>query len=183
MRRSRRRALALALACWLAGAAAARAQDVRAELRVTFAATSTLHDFEGRAAPISLTLVPETDGSWSADVAIAVAELATGNGWRDESMREMFEAEQHPRIVGRVRNVRPEQLRSSGALPIRLRIRDVELPLTARISEWRQDERRASFDAEFDVSLAAFALAPPKLPLNRVGDVVHVRVRLALERS
>ena len=183
MRLPRRRALALALACGLAGAAAARAQDVRGELRATFSASSTLHDFEGTAAPSSVTLIADADGSWSADVAIPVATLSTGNGWRDESMREMFEAQKHPRILGRVRGIRPEQVRSSGALPIRLRIRDVELPLTARVSHWQQSERRASFEAQFDVSLAAFGLAPPKLPFNRVADVVHVRVRLALERS
>jgi len=150
---------------------------------VTFAATSTLHDFEGSAAPLAVTLVQEAGGGWSAEVAVPVAALSTGNGWRDESMREMFEADRHPRIVGRVRGVDPERVRSSGELAFVLRIRDVELPLKARVQAWQQSERRASFDARFDVSLAAFGLAAPRIPFNRVGDVVHVRVHLDLERT
>ena len=180
---TRSRVFALALACTLAAAAAARAQEVRGKLTASFAATSTLHDFEGTARPVAVSLKPEAAGGWSAEVTIPVAELSTGNGWRDDSMREMFEADRHPRIVGRVSGVDPERVRSSGRLPFLLRIHDVEHPLEARVRSFQQSERRASFDAEFDVSLAAFGLTAPSMPFNRVGDVVHVKVHLELERT
>lgn len=176
-------ALSLALAGALVGAATARAQDVHGALRLTFAATSTLHDFEGSARPASVSLSQDPSGGWSADVSLPVADLSTGNGWRDESMRSMFEADRHPQILGRVRGVDPEQVRSSGELAFVLRIRDVERPLTARVTHWQQGERQASFDAAFDVSLAAFGIEAPSLPFNHVGDVVHVSVHLDLERS
>jgi polyisoprenoid-binding protein YceI len=180
---TRRFALSLAFAGALAPAATARAQEVVGTLRVALAATSTLHDFEGGAEPVSVSLSQDPSGGWSADVTLAVADLSTGIGWRDESMRSMFEADRHPRILGRVRGVDPEQVRRSGALAFVLRIRDVERPLTARVTQWQQSERRASFDAAFDVSLAAFGIEAPSLPFNRVGDVVHVTVHLDLERT
>jgi polyisoprenoid-binding protein YceI len=180
---TRRFALSLVLAASLAPAATARAQDVRGVLRVAFAATSTLHDFEGSAKPASVSVSQDPAGGWSADVTLSVADLSTGNDWRDEGMRSMFEADRHPRILGRVRGVDPEQVRRSGELAFVLRIRDVERPLTARVTHWQQGERQASFDAAFDISLAAFGIEAPSIPFNRVGDVVHVSLHLDLERT
>ena len=68
-------------------------------------------------------------------------------------------------------------------MPLLLRIRDVERPVQAKLSNWQQDERHASFDAAFDVSLAAFGLEAPQLLFVRVGDTIHVTVRVTLERS
>jgi polyisoprenoid-binding protein YceI len=167
----------------LLGATGARAQDARGKLDATFAATSTLHDFEGTAPPAAVSLSQDASGGWSADVTIPVAGIKTGNGWRDDSMRTMFDAEHYPEIRGRVRGVNPEQVRSSSKLAFVLRIRDVERPLEARVTHWQQSERNASFDAEFDVSLAAFKLTAPSTFFASVGDRVHVRVHLNLERS
>jgi polyisoprenoid-binding protein YceI len=155
---------------------------VRGQLRVSFAATSTLHDFEGEAPAVAVALA-QTGAAWSADVAIPVASLDTGNRWRDGDMREMFDAGHFPEIRGRVRGVDPETARSRGELEFTLRIRDVERTLRGRIANWRRSERQASFDVEFDVSLAAFGLEAPSTFFSRVGDVVHVRVRVELERT
>lgn len=155
---------------------------MRGELRVAFSATSTLHDFSGTAPAVALSLSPTSAGRWSADVAIPVASLATGNSWRDGDMREMFDARRHPEIRGSVRDVDPEQVRSRGELAFALRIRDVERSLGGRVTNWRQSERQASFDVEFDVSLAAFGLEAPSSFFLRVGDEVRVRVHVDLER-
>lgn len=163
-------------------AASARAQSVRGQLRVSFAATSTLHDFAGEAPAVAVALTQSATG-WSADVSIAVASLDTGSRWRDGDMREMFDAGRFPEIRGRVRDVDPEAARSRGELAFALRIRDVERTLRGRVANWQQSERRASFDVEFDVSLAAFGLEAPSTFFARVGDVVHVRVRVELERT
>ena len=167
----------------LACAAAAHAQGVRGTLDVAFAATSTLHDFEGTAGKLDVSLAQDASGGWSAEVAIPVAQLNTGNDRRDANMRSMLDAEHHPQIQGRFRGVDPERVRSSGKLPFVLRIRNVEHPLEASVTHWQQAERTASFDAAFDVSLAAFQLEAPQVLFIRVGDTVHVNVHLKLERS
>ena len=181
--RTRRSATYLLLACAVLGAARARAEELRVEIQLAFTGTSTLHAFEGTGAPVAASLTHAGDGTWSAEASVAVADLDTGNGWRDASMRTMFDAGRHPRIQARVRGVDPERVRETRTLPFALRIRDVELPLEAHITQWRQSERRASFVAEFDVSLAAFGLAAPQGFFLSVGDSVHVSVRVQLERT
>ena len=171
------------LVCILLSAASARAQDARGTLNVSFAATSTLHDFEGTAGSLSVSLSQDATGPWSADVMIPVAQMKTGDDRRDESMRSMFDAAQHPLIYGRVRGVDPERVRSSGKLPLVLQIKDVERPVEASVTHWQQSESTASFDAAFDVSLAAFQLVAPQILFIGVGDTVHVNVHLKLERT
>jgi len=180
-RRSTRFTLLLCLL--LAAAGSARAQGARGVLDVSFAATSTLHDFEGTAGPLSVSLSQDATGNWSADVTIPVAQMKTGNHRRDESMRSMFDAEQHPQIRGRFRGVDAERVRSSGKLPFVLQIKHVERPVEARVTHWQQGERKAEFDAEFDVSLEAFQLEAPRVLFVSVGDAVHVSVHLKLERT
>jgi polyisoprenoid-binding protein YceI len=175
--------ISILLCVILAGASPARAQAARGSLDVSFAVSSTLHDFEGTAGTLSVSLRQDATGTWSADVAIPVAQMKTGNDRRDERMRSMLDAAHHPSILGRVRGVDPESVRRSGKLPLRLQIRDVERELEASVTHWRQDERTASFDAAFDVSLAAFQLAAPRLLFVRVGDTVRVNVHLTLERT
>ena len=169
--------------CLLAAAGSAHSQDARGVLDVSFSATSTLHDFEGTTGPLSVSLSQAATQGWSADVTIPVAQMKTGNGWRDESMQEMFDAKHHPQILGRFRGVDPERVRSSGKLPFVLQIKDVERPVEARVTHWQQGERKAEFDAEFDVSLEAFQLEAPQTLFVSVGDAVHVSVHLKLERT
>ena len=175
--------LSILLCVTFAIAGAARAQSVRGALDVAFAATSTLHDFEGSAGRVSVSLTQDAAGTWSADVAIPVAQMKTGNDRRDASMRTMLDAAKHPLIRGRIRGVDPERVRSSGKLPFVLQIKDQEHATEARVTHWQQGEREASFDADFDVSLAAFGLEAPQILFISVGDTVHVSVHLKLERT
>lgn len=181
----RRRAIfLLAVSALLAATAAApaRADGARGTLRVSFAGTSTLHDFEGTAGSVAVSLSQAADGTWSADVGVPVAEMKTGNGWRDENMRKMFDAEHHPLIRGRFRGVDPQQVQRSGVLPFALTIRTVERPVQAAVSRWEQNEQEASFDATFELSLASFQLEAPKSMFLSVGDSVRVTVHVTLER-
>ena len=183
--RTRRRAICLLSVCVFLTSAAipARAQDVKGSLQISFQGTSTLHDFAGTAGPVSVSLWQAANGTWSADVSVPVAQLDTGNGWRDEGMREMFDAARHPRIIARFRDLDADRARSSGVLPFLLRIRSVERPVQASITAWRQTERAASFEAAFELSLASFQLEAPQTLFLRVGDSVRVTVRATLERS
>jgi polyisoprenoid-binding protein YceI len=152
-------------------------------LRVFFAGTSTLHDFEGTAGSALLSLSQDAAGAWSAQVSVPVAELTTGNGWRDDGMRKMFDDARHPQILGRFRELDAEGVRATGRLPFLLRIRTVERPVRASVTNWQQSEREASFDASFDLSLESFQLEAPSTLLLRVGDAVRVTVHVTLERA
>lgn len=177
-------ASALAIAWSVAFAGAASADRVQATLAITFLGSSTLHGFEGHAQSVTVVAEAQPDGTWSADVAVPVATLDTGIAARDEKLRAMFDAENHPQIHARLRGVAAQQVQSDGALPFALRIRDVEKPVQAKIANWQQDdERHARFDADFDVSLSAFGLEAPKVLFMTVEDRVHVTVHVTLERS
>ena len=70
---------ALLLCLLLATAPSARADGARGSLNVSFAATSTLHDFEGTAAPVAVSLTQDANGAWSAHVTIPVADLVVSS--------------------------------------------------------------------------------------------------------
>jgi polyisoprenoid-binding protein YceI len=167
----------------LFASAPALAQGVRGSAQVVFSVTSTLHDFEGTAGSVAVTPSQAADGTWSADVSVAVAAMKTGNGRRDGDMRKMLDAAHHPQIRARFREVEPEKVRSSGVLPFLLQIRTVERPVKATVQNWRQNEREASFDAAFDVSLKSFQLEAPSRFFLTVGDTVRVSVHVKLERA
>lgn len=161
----------------------ARAERADGSLEISFAATSTLHDISGSVAPVAVAIERGPDGGWSGDVEVPVASMDTGLERRDASMRAMLDAAQHPRIRGRFRDLKPEQVHASGVLPFLLQIRTVERPVQATVSQWEQDDRTARFDAEFEVSLRDFALKAPRVLLVRVGDRVHVTVHVTLARN
>jgi polyisoprenoid-binding protein YceI len=173
----------LCLCLLLFAPAPALAQGVRGSARISFSATSTLHDFQGSAGSAMVALSQAADGTWSADVSVPVAAIETGNRRRDGDMRRMFDAPRHPQIRARFRGVDAEAVRSSGVLPFLLRIRTVERPVKAVVRNWRQSEREASFDASFDVSLESFQLEAPSAFFLTVDDTVHVSVHVRLERE
>jgi hypothetical protein len=164
-------------------AAPASAEPVGGSVRISFTASSTLHDFTGTAGSPAVSVAQDASRSWSGEVSVPVAQMNTGNGWRDGDMREMLDAANHPRIRGRFRELDPERVRSSGLLPFSLQIRSVERPLQALVRNWRQSEREASFDAAFDLSLQSFGLEAPQSFFLSVDDIVHVLVHVTLERA
>jgi polyisoprenoid-binding protein YceI len=177
-------AAALAIAIGAAVAHGARADRVSGSIEISFVGSSTVHDFEGSAAPIHVTVESQPDGTWSGEVAVPVVTLDTGIDRRDENLRAMFDASHHPEIHGRFLGVDAEQVRQASVLPFTLRIRDVERPVQAKLSNWnQQDDRHARFDAAFDVSLQDFGLEAPSVLFMSVEDTVHVTVHVALERS
>lgn len=175
--------LVAAIACLAVTTATARADSGSGTIAITFSATSTLHDFEGEVPPIAFQIESGPQGAWGGDVEVPVDAIDTGIEKRNAGLRAMFDAEHHPRIRGRVRDLDPERARTSRVLPLRLRIRDVERLIEATLSNWQQDERSARFDADFDVSLRDFSLEAPSILFVEVGDLVHVTVHVTLERS
>ncbi len=161
----------------------AQAAMIRGHVDVAFTATSTLHDIDGRAPGVDVTLRPEADGRWGAEVRVPVASLDTGNGWRDAAMRTLLRADTHPDITAQLTAIDPETVRRDGTLPLALSIAGVTQATTARIGRWDQDDDTLTLHADLDVSLTAVGLAPPRTLFMRVGDVVHVRVDVRLRRE
>jgi hypothetical protein len=164
--------------------------DYRGSCTVVFQASSTLHDIEGngRCQPFT---VEETEGLLHVPALnVAVSGMETGNDRRDRQMREMFEAEQFPLITGTAGSVslkdfRRAQAAGSGGteqLAIRLQIRDVTNPVTARVRNLVTTAAKITADLDFSLSLADYQLKPPSvLGIIRVGDQVNVTVSFVLE--
>ena len=173
---------AVSVASAIALASPVRAEQGAGTVEIHFVGSSTLHDFEGTAPPISIAIEARPDGTWAGEVSVPVATLDTGIGARDQKLRAMLDAAHHPVIRGLFRNVDAEAVRRSAMLPFLLRIREVERPVQARLSNWQQQDGRAAFDAAFDVSLTAFGLELPRVLFMRVDDTVHVSVHVTLKR-
>lgn len=116
--------------------------------------------------------------------------MTTENARRDRNMYEMFDEASFPRIRASLRNVDPELLRGGDGdqgrrtLPFDLTIRDVTQSLVGEVSNWREESDHATFDLDFDVSLAQFGLeAPTALLFIRVGDRVAVHVAVSVRRE
>ena len=182
--RSIRLAHAVAVfACLSAIAPGAHAENANGKLAISFAATTTLHDFEGTVPPVVFAIDLAPGGAWSGDVEVPVAAMDTGIDQRDENLRAWLDAAHYPRIRGRFRDVDPERARASRVLPFLLRICNVERPVQATVSHWQQDDRTARFDAEFDVLLHDYSLEAPSVLFVHVDDRVHVTVHVTLERT
>jgi YceI-like domain len=181
------RALGMTGLFWLTASlpTPSHATDMVGRCSVAFAASSTLHDFEGKG-PCALLEIgsPDESGAYPARAEVAVDGLATGISARDEKMREMFDAQHHPRITASFAGIDPAALRTQrpDALVFRIAIRGIERDVKARVSQWSEvPGRQASFRAEFDLSLADFELeAPVAMGFMRVEDRVHVAVDVAL---
>lgn len=170
------------------------ALELSGACQVQFIGSSTLHDFSGTGTCEPFVLqIKETAGGKAilADtiLAVAVNGMQTGNSNRDKKMREMFAADRFTRIAGilgggsvaELRQQLHEAARGGKTLPLRLRIRDVEAPVAARLTHLVDSPKALSFDLEFNVSLKAFQLEAPSVAgLIRVGDEVRVKVNLQI---
>jgi polyisoprenoid-binding protein YceI len=163
-------------------AAGVNAGEVGGTATARFAGSSTLHGFSGAAAPATFVLEPSPTASWAALVEVPVAGLSTDNSLRDKKMREMLHADEHPTIRAKFADVVPHAVRTSGRLPFKLSIADVERELTAEVSDWRQTDQSVELDASFTLSLSDFQLEAPGALFLRVDDSVKVDVHVVLVR-
>lgn len=167
--------LLLAVGSYVAPAQAAPA-EIDAVIRVGFTGSSSLHEWEGKAAPISTTLhASSTPEAWDAEFTVPIAGLDSGNGTRDANMRAMFHSDRYPDLRIALRGVDPSDVQRDYALRAALTIGETTHDIPIRVANWEQDTGHASFDAQADVSLGAFGLeAPSVLGIVRVADIVRV---------
>jgi len=172
----------------------AGALELPGACQVQFTGSSTLHDFDGTGTcePFVLQIKEAAGGKAilaNSTLTVPVTGMQTGNTSRDKKMREMFSADRFPRIAGmlgggsvaELRQQLHEAARGTKTLPLRLRIRDIEAPVTVRVTHLVDSPKSLSFDLEFPVSLKAFQLeAPSVVGLIRVADEVRVKISLQL---
>ena len=177
-------AVALLLSVLRVSTVAAADPGLIARLDVSFQASSTLHDFGGKAPSVDAAVDPEpgAPARWRADVDLPVASLDTGNAKRDAKMREMFQAEAFPVIRAALRDLDADAVRKDGHLDLTLTIRDVAHDVQADVTAWTAEGERVAFDASFDVSLAQYGLEAPRVLFIRVADRVHVMVHASVRR-
>lgn len=190
----RRQILACVLLLALCPAASAA---VKGWYTVSFQGTTTLQSFSGTLPSVAFEAQPVPDPvsgkqTWNADLEVPVAEMTTENDHRDRTMRDMLDSAVFPRITARLRNVDPDALRGTmgegGAdgrrLPFQLTIRNVSQPIVGRVSNWEEGAGQATFDIDFDVSLAKFGLEPPTAFLYiHIEDRVAVHVAVSVRRD
>jgi len=170
--------------------APARAETLQGECNVSFTGTSTLHDFSGTGTCSGFDVVIADDGTVAPlEIVVPVASMDTDNDSRDKKMREMFDAEHFPNVVGRFAGGQLAEMRAAlanaaagqGTVPLTLVIRDVEVPVQATVTQLIDNDRTFSFDLSYALSLATCRLeAPSVLGLIRVGDEVKVHNQLHL---
>ena len=159
-----------------ATSAEAAPPEIAAVIRVGFTGSSSLHEWEGTASPVSTTLhASSTPNAWDGQFTVPIASLDSGNATRDSNMRAMFHSDRYPDIRVALRGVDPAAVQRDHALVASLTIGETTHDVTARIANWSQDGGRVGFDADAEVSLDAFGLeAPSVLGIVRVADIVKV---------
>lgn len=182
----------------LAFVPSARAGDWNGSCDVRFRGSSTLHDFTGtvRCEPFQVGIDDTAKGTAiipGAEVAVLAGAMDTANKTRDRQMREMFQSDKYPRIRGIFGTLDPGRIRKelhagpggSAPLEFTLRIRDIEHPVRAVLSNFRESDDVISFDVEYAVSLKDYQLVPPKafFGIVRVDDRIAVKTTVRLEAA
>ncbi|QIF02349.1 YceI family protein [Roseimicrobium sp. ORNL1] len=164
----------------------------KASASITFAGTSTLHDWSGtvKAQPF-ITTVGMTDAdkpsSITAKVEVKTVEMDTKEPKRDENMRKAMRAVDFPLVTGEFDTQFSQLISGTGTspqvLPFKLTILGKTQSATGTISNWKQQGDSASFELDFDVSMKAYGIKVPSVMLViRVGDVVKVHAKVTLEK-
>ena len=146
-----------------------------------YAVKATVDSFVGKAASTPIVVA---DDALSVLVTFPIARMETGKAKRDEEMRHMFHADQHPDIVGEARIEHLLNLTEGGELPVRLTIAGVTQVVQARIHGIAGKDDARSFKADLDLSLTSFGLKPPSImKIIKVADLVKVTALVNLAKD
>jgi polyisoprenoid-binding protein YceI len=156
---------------------------------VGFDATSTLHDFTGTTHAISADLRADSDDPArlaGGAVWIEARTLDTGNGSRDDDMRDLLDVKDHPQIVFRLDSISGRLEAGRGDLTARGRftIKGVE---KARVVHFRFEplptpDGRITLHARGEVrfNMSEHGIKRPSILISKVGDEVRVWFDLTL---
>lgn len=147
--------------------------------RVEFVSGTQLGEFRGGTAAVTGEIVYDPDDPARARVALSVdaGRLESDNAARDKHMRErVLEVSRFPTISLTATTFHPAG-ETEGTLEGRLALHGVERPLTVPVRIGREGAALRA-DARFDLALADFGMAPPRLLGLKVRDTVTVQVRV-----
>ncbi len=160
--------------------------------QISFNGTSTLHDWGGKVAARPFVTKVTMDGAGNptrveATVVVEVGKMDTAEPKRDENMRKAMQAGAYPLVTG-VIDAPFAAIRQGDAapttLPVKLTLLGKEQTITGRISHWKREGDRASFDLDFEVSLKKSGISVPAVLLViRVGDTIKVHAAVVLKRG
>lgn len=160
--------------------------------KISFEGTSTLHDWGGKvdAKPFVAKVTTDAGGNPTrveASVIVEAAKMNTAEAKRDENMRKAMKADAYPLITG-VIDASFTAIRQGDAapasLPLKLTLLDKTQDITGRISNWKLNGDKASFDLDFNLSLKTSGIKVPSVLLViRVGDTIKVHCAVELKRS
>lgn len=158
------------------------AELLKAVTVASFAGTSTLHDFEGKASS------QPADAEWAdgalslPSVTFDVTGLNTDHAKRDKNMMKMFEPAKHPAIVGSINawKLVPGQV-SEQQLEINIHGSSVTVPV--KVTRFEVGATETILECEFTLSLKACTLQRPSvMGIIRVGDEVKLHTTTTLKR-
>ena len=176
----------------MAGSALADTSSWSGTSAITFNGTSTLHDWGGKvdARPFTTDVTMDANGNPTkveAIVAVEVAKMDTAEARRDEGMRKAMKAAEHPLITA-VIDTPFSAIRQGEAapatLPIKLTLLGQTQTVSGKISQWKLQGDKATFDLDFDLSLKKSGITVPSVLLFiRVGDTIRVHAAVSLKRQ
>lgn len=160
--------------------------------RVGFDAKTTLHDFTATTSTLTGELEVDLSRPDDAPRARLVAQaktLVSGNGDRDEQMREHLAVEEHAEIVFELASFVPAELdlaamkasgKARGKMTIRGVTQEVEMPVQVAVD----DARRLCVEGEMMLDLERFSVpVPNKLGLISMDKDVKVWISLRLRAN
>ena len=185
-----------AVLCCLSFPAAARAdgpQRWAGSSTITFAGTSTLHDWSGKVAAEPFTTLVTMDSgnqpeSLKATVQVKAAGMDTDEPKRDENMRKAMKVLDHPLITASIdapfSRIASAPGKEPATLPFKLGLVGKTHEVRGTISNWELKDDTATFDLDFDLSMKKCGISVPSVLLViRVGDVVKVHAQVKLVRK
>jgi polyisoprenoid-binding protein YceI len=182
----------LCLFCLMAGSALADTSNWSGTSQISFNGTSTVNSWGGKVAtkPFATTVTTDAAGNPTrveATVRVEVAGMDTAEAARDVKMRESMQATAYPLITGVIDT--PFSAISQGSatpstLPLKLTLLGKTQTVMGRISHWKLQGNRATFDLDFDLSLKQSGIKVPSMLLViRVGDTIKVHAAVSLKRN
>lgn len=157
---------------------------------ITFAGTSTLHDWSGEVAaePFAALVTNDANGqpqTLKAAVEVKATGMDTHEPKRDENMRKAMKVVDFPLITARMDTVFTHILSSSdkepATLPFKLSLLGKTHDVVGAISKWELKGNTATFDLDFELSMKKCGISVPSVLLViRVGDTVKVHAQVKL---
>ena len=111
----------------------------RGRVEITFAGSSTLHDFEGtgESEPFTLNIGVDSESGDTvvgATISVRSEKLATDDEGLNKNMYKTIESKEYPTITAWLENIKLKKMRSpDGQFEFRLKVRDVTNRITASV--------------------------------------------------